>query len=182
MLMKEVTPEMVQGWKETYAIYRPMLRPNKRPVQEVISYLTGKYPVTELTDPTLLQVVSDNVTGNDFSAKKLPAGRSPDPRVFRIEETGAGSDLYDNQDEVFRGIQIIVGFDRETGNFMVEGSSRLWDELFIFMGLDEHDLTNYYLVAEYVECLRKFGNLNQRADEPGRMPKNGDIPFGPSGK
>ncbi len=161
MLMKEVTPGMVQAWKETYAIYRPMLRPNKRPVEELIAYLTGKYPVTELTDATVLEVVSANVTGNEWYAKKLPPGRAPDPQVFRVEETGTGRELYDDQDEVFRGIRIIVGFDRETGEFMVEGSSRLWDELFIFMGLDEHDLTNYFLVAEYVECLRRSGNLDR---------------------
>ena len=41
---------------------------------------------------------------------------------------------------------------------MVEGSSRLWDELFVYRGLDLVDLDNFYLVAEYVECLKKAGD------------------------
>ncbi len=39
---------------------------------------------------------------------------------------------------------------------MVEGSSELWNELFAFRGLDEEDLKNYYLVAEYISCLKQF--------------------------
>jgi len=48
-----------------------------------------------------------------------------------------------------------------SGYFLVEGSSLLWDELFAFRGLDEEDLKNYYLVAEYVACLRRFDRLDR---------------------
>ena len=39
---------------------------------------------------------------------------------------------------------------------MVEGSSLLWDELYVFRGLDEQDLENYVCVAEYIACMRRF--------------------------
>ena len=44
---------------------------------------------------------------------------------------------------------------------MVEGSSQLWDELFAFRGLDDDDLTDFYLVAEYISCLKKFDTLDR---------------------
>ncbi|MEN6609365.1 MAG: hypothetical protein ABFC24_00850 [Methanoregulaceae archaeon] len=78
---------------------------------------------------------------------------------FFIEGTGAGKHLYENQNDPFKGNNIIVGLELETAFFMVEGSSQLWDELFAFRGLDEEDLNNFYLVAEYVACLKNSGML-----------------------
>jgi hypothetical protein len=157
MLMEEPTPEMVQSWKETYNTFRPGLKPNRKPIRDVIVYLKENYPVIERTEENLLQVVIDNVILNEYSAHKIPPGKTPLPHVFQIENTTAGKRLYENQDDVFKGCDIIVGFELESGYFMVEGSSQLWDELFVYRGLDEEDLNNYYLVAEYVACVQKSG-------------------------
>lgn len=157
--MQKPSPEMVTAWKGTYNTYRPLLNPNKKPAFELIAYLIQKYPVTELTEERIKQVVRDNVLLNECHAKKLPSGKAPVAKVFLIENTGAGTYLYENQDDLFKGIRIIVGFDLETAFFFVEGSSLLWDELFAFRGLDEDDLTNFYLVAEYISCVRKSGML-----------------------
>jgi hypothetical protein len=62
---------------------------------------------------------------------------------------------------MFRGRAIIVAVELHSAYFMVEGSSLLWDELFAFRGLDEEDLANYYLVAEYIGCLKRFGLLDE---------------------
>jgi len=159
MLMQEPSPEMVKTWKDTFDSYRSRLSPNNKTGLEIVSYLKQKYPVTELTEDDKKQVVSDNILQNECSAKKLPGGISPDPRVFLIQNSGQGKYLYENQDEVFSGIEIFVGIDLETGYFLVEGSSLLWDELFAFRGLDSDDLNNYYLVAEYIACTEKFGIL-----------------------
>ena len=150
---------MVEEWKSTYAEYRTRLHPNKKPATEILAYLKQKYPVTEQTEEPIKQVVRDNIILNECHARKLPAGKAPDVQVFQIEETEAGSYLYENQDDLFKGIRIIVGIDLETAFFMVEGSSLLWDELFAFRGLDEDDLNNFYLVAEYIACLKKSGTL-----------------------
>lgn len=53
----------------------------------------------------------------------------------------------------------IAGIDLTTGYFCVEGSSRLWDELYVFRGLDETDIQNFYCVAEYISNLKKFDQL-----------------------
>ena len=47
----------------------------------------------------------------------------------------------------------------ETGCIFVEGSSVLADEITAFQGLDQDDLENYYLVANYIRCLKKRGLL-----------------------
>ncbi|WP_245920450.1 hypothetical protein ACKUB1_14310 [Methanospirillum stamsii] len=156
--MQEPTPEMVRAWKETFETYRPVLKPNNKPIQDVISYLKQKYPVTERTEQTLLRVVIENVTLNEYNAQKIPAGKTPLALVFQVEDAVSGKNLYENQDDIFKGCAIIVGFELVSGYFMVEGSSQLWDELFVFRGLDEIDLTNFYLVAEYVACVKKSGD------------------------
>ena len=157
MLMQEPTPEMVRAWKKTYDTYRAELKPNNKPMKEVIAYLKKQYPVTELQDEKMRSVVTGNVTANEFYAHRIPDGKHPEPQVFQVENTGPGRYLYESQDEIFRGCRIIAGFEPASGYFMVEGSSRLWDELFVFRGLDEEDLDNFYLVAEYVTCIQKSG-------------------------
>jgi hypothetical protein len=161
MLTRKVTPEMIREWKETSATWRPLLHPDKKTGHEILAYLTGKYPVRELPAGSLDEVISDNVLLNDCNARKIPAGKIPEAVGFLIENTGAGKQLYENQDAFFRGTTILAGVELHSAYFMVEGSSLLWDELFAFRGLDEEDLTNYYLVAEYVACLRRFDQLDR---------------------
>ena len=155
---------MVKEWKNTYDEYRTRLRPNKKTGLEIVSYLTHKYSVTELNEDTQKQVVVDNIILNTCHSSKLPDGKAPNPKIFLVENTGPGTYLYENQDEIFSGIDIIAGIDLETAYFLVEGSSLLWDELCAFIGLDKDDLNNFYLVAEYVACARKFGILDNIAD------------------
>jgi len=159
MLTRKVTPELVSTWKETAKTYRPLLQPNKKTGREILAYLTGKYPVRELTSGVLRDVVEDNILSNECNARKMPAGTIPEVQGFMIENTGTGKHLYENQDELFHGRGIIGAVELHSAYFMVEGSSLLWDELFAFRGLDEDDLENFYLVAEYVDCLRRFDLL-----------------------
>lgn len=161
MLTRKVSPELIREWKDTSATFRPLLRPNKKTGPEILAYLTGKYPARELPADSLSEVISDNVLLNDYNARKMPAGTTPETRGFLIENTGAGKYLYENQDEFCRGMTIIAGVELHSAYFIVEGSSLLWDELFAFRGLDDEDLTNYYLVAEYVACLRRFDQLDR---------------------
>lgn len=156
MLMQEATPEMVKIWKAIYAEYKVQLYPNKKPALDIIGYLKHKYPLIEVTDKGWEQDVLDSVLLNEYDVKKLPDGKIPVAIVYSIINTGNGKILYEKQDDIFKGINIIVGVEIETATFTVEGSSILWDELFAFRGLDEDDLNNFYLVAEYITCLKKF--------------------------
>ncbi|MGE5473906.1 MAG: hypothetical protein ACM3UU_06760 [Ignavibacteriales bacterium] len=160
MLMQEATSEMIKEWKVIYDEYKARLYPNKKAALEIIEYLKKKYPVTEQPQEELKQVVLDNVMQNECYSNKLLDGKVPVAKVFYIENSGAGQPLYEKQDVVFKGCKIIIGVELETAYFMVEGNSMLWDELFAFRGLDEDDLNNFYLVAEYITCLKKFGMLD----------------------
>lgn len=159
MLMQEPVPELVKKWKAIYVEYKTKLYPNKKTALEIIEYLKQKYPITEKTEQELKQVVVNNVLLNECYSKKLPNSKTPVAKVFYIENMGLGKHLYEKQDDVFKGNNIIVGVELNSAFFMVEGSSMLWDELFAFRGLDEDDLNNFYLVAEYITCLQKFDML-----------------------
>lgn len=161
MLTRKVTTEMIREWKETAKTYRSLLRPGRKTGAEILAYLAGKYPVREFTTDTLRDVVGDNILSNECHARKMPAGTIPEVSGFLIENTGTGKHLYENQEDMFRGRAIIGAVELNSAYFMVEGSSLLWDELFAFQGLDEEDLANYYLVAEYIGCLKRFGLLDE---------------------
>lgn len=153
------TSESIKKWKSLYSLYKDRLVPNKKTIVEIIGYLKSKYSVTELEDPRLKSVVTDNVMQNTVFAAELSKGVRPQALVYKIENLGNGKTLYDGQDAIYKGCPIIVGFETQTEYFLVEGSAALWDELFALRGLDENDLKNYYLVAEYVTCLQKAGKL-----------------------
>lgn len=55
----------------------------------------------------------------------------------------------------------MIGMESETGFVYVEGSKELSDEITAFQGLDLEELTNFYLVANYVRCLKKYNKLNE---------------------
>jgi hypothetical protein len=79
--------------------------------------------------------------------------------VFRIPRQGSGAVLYEQREALYGDTPIMVGLEHETAFVMVEGSGDLADELVAFAGLDQADLHNYYLVANYIACLEKFDLL-----------------------
>ena len=159
MLMQKATPEMIEMWKEVWNDYKDKLRPNRKSGKEVVEYLKNKYFLEELHDDNAKQVVINNILYNKPYADRLPVGVEPSAVTFIVKNKDNGKFLYKNQDKIFKGNNIFVGVDLETGFFCVEGSSYLWDELYIFRGLDEKDIQNYFCVGEYISCLKKFGLL-----------------------
>ena len=159
MLMQEPTAEMVKRWKSTWYEYKDILLPNRKSGSEVVECLVAKYPLTELTDDRAAQVVIDNVLFNEHSSEKLPEGMRPSAVTFLVENRDEGSKLYQEQDEIWGGCDIFVGVELASGNYQVEGSSLLWDELCAFQGLDESDIQNYFCAAQYISALERFGLL-----------------------
>jgi len=162
MLTRQATPEMIKEWKSVWEQNRAFLRPNRRTGKELAEYLQKAYPAVPVDEERARRAVIGNVLGNACFLEKLPAGKAPAAVVFRIARTGTGIALYERQDEEFSGMDILVGIELETGYFLAEGSSLLWDELFFWRGLDEKDLENYYLVAEYVACRDRFERKPER--------------------
>lgn len=167
MIVRESSREDWEEWKSIWTTYKDRLRPNRKTGQELLSYLQSQYVLTELFDVQALDVIRFNVTENKYLAEKLPRGAVPVPRAFYLENKGRGEVFYlpANRDsaELWGGdvTRIFVGLDLASGYFQVEGSTMLWDELCCFQGLDEKDLQNVVIVAQYILALRRLGRENE---------------------
>lgn len=151
MLMQEPTEEMIKEWQNIYNKNKDKLKPNKKDGLEIIAYLKEAHSVIEIENTELEKVVYDNIVLNEFSNQKL-CDKYPIIRLFEVTD----KNLYEKQDNVFKGIKIVVGIELNTSYIFVEGSSYLYDELTAFTGLDDKDITNYFLVAQYIKCKEKF--------------------------
>lgn len=151
MLMQESTEEMIKEWQDIYNKNKDKLKPNKKTGIEIIEYLKETHSVIEVENLELEKIVYDNIVLNEFSNQKL-CGKNPIIRLLEVTD----KKLYEKQDDVFKGIKIIVGIELKTSYIFVEGSSYLYDELMAFTGLDDKDITNYFLVAHYIKCKEKF--------------------------
>lgn len=157
MLRRPATPQDLAEWKETQRTYKACIRPGRKSGAELKQYLLAHYPLAENTSVRAHRVLEQNVLQNPPLAARLPSGAKPEPYCAIVLREGTGLPLYAAQDAMYDGLDIFVGIDLATGYFLVEGSDLLWDELFAFRGLDEADLENAYLVAEYVACRKRFG-------------------------
>ncbi|NLI54847.1 MAG: hypothetical protein GX417_11115 [Clostridiales bacterium] len=165
MLTHQSTNADLARWKEEYATYKDRLRPNRISGAALPSYLESRYPLLPVDGAQANRVVCANILENECFRRELPPDTQPSPVCRIIAHEGAGEALYRDQDDVFAGCDILVGIDLTSGYFLVEGSSLLWDELFARRGLNETDLKNFYSVAEYVACLRRFGWLERALTE-----------------
>ena len=166
MITKEPTKEMYEKWKSTWLQYKDKLQPNRKSGRELLSYLQGKYILTEIYGKDATDAIIGNVTMDKPYAEKLPEGAAPIPKAFFLENAGDGEIFYkdENKDsaDVWGGdiTRIFVGIDLVTGFFMVEGSTMLWDELNAFRGLDDKDLQNCVCVSQYIYALERFNLIN----------------------
>ena len=157
--MTKPDPEMIKEWKSTYEQYKDKLYPNKKTITEILNYLNQKYQLTEIFDEKVDFVIKGNAAENPL-LEYQPKKNILKSRGFYVDNSGAGKILYEKQDKIFEGSKIIVGIEYETNYFLVEGSSFLYDELTAFHGLNEKELSNYFLVDQYISCLSKFGMLD----------------------
>ena len=171
MITKEPTHADLEALKQIWTQYKDQLQPNRKSGMELLHYLQKKFVLTERFDEHAIRAISDNVTMNSHSAEKIPAEGKLIPRAFFLENAGAGTYLYqpENQDapDLWDGkvSRIFVGVELTTGEFMVEGSTLLWDELYAFRGLDEQDLQNYVCVALYINCCNRIQQWKRKNGE-----------------
>lgn len=135
MLTKEITAEQVAKYRRIFEENRDLV-PNRKTGAQVEAYFCGKYSPQKYPSKDFSRLVAEEIVANDFSREKLPQGVLP--RVVCYRTGGA-----------------LVGIDLVTGFFHVESkdtaeSEKIYDDLFLFRGLDEKDLQNFFLVAQYV--------------------------------
>ncbi len=136
MLTTEPTPELIAQWKRIAEEFRGKLAPNRKSGAEVVRYFRKRYAFPETRDSEFAEIAAGNLLDNPANAEKLPAGAKPDIRTYQKDG-------------------ILVGIDRVTGFFHIECEDierviPIYDDLFVYRGLDSADLENFFLTAEYV--------------------------------
>ena len=137
MITSEVTPGMLEEWKRIFDLHRSKLSPNRKKGIEVDDYFRNKYTYQRFDSPRFKNVVEHNIVENEHSRRKLPKRMKPDIHTYRVGD-------------------VLVGIDTVSVEFCVECEDiekviPVYDDLFVYRGLDEDDLKNYVLVAEYVK-------------------------------
>ncbi len=137
MITSEVTPETLEEWKRIFELHRPKLSPDRKKGIEVDDYFRNKYTYQIFDSPRFKKVVEFNIMENEHSRRKLPKRMKPDIHTYRVGD-------------------VLVGIDTVSGEFCVECEEiekaiPVYDDLFVYRGLDEDELKNYVLVAEYVK-------------------------------
>ncbi len=141
MLTAEPTKEMIVEWQKLYNENRSNMKVNRKTGIELEKYFCGKYDYQVLDDKYFETIVMDNILSNDFHKEKLGNSRVPIVKTYKVKD-------------------VYVGIDTESGYFQIESENmklmeEIYDDLFLFRGLDERDLDNYFLVAEYVQILNR---------------------------
>lgn len=141
MLTTEPTIEMIQEWKCIYNENRDKLKPNRKSGAKINDYFCNKYRFEKLDSLSFHDVVEFNIMKNESNREKLPQGAVPQIVAYKAKDSS-----------------VLVGIDLVTGFFHIEGKdinrvAEIYDDLFLFRGLDETDIKNYFLVAQYIQCL-----------------------------
>lgn len=115
--------------------------PNRKTGNELDGYFRSKYLYQIYDDIKFKKIVELNITNNEHSLHKLPDQVKPNIKSYCIDD-------------------ILVGIDLVSGEFFVECDDvnkviPIYDDLFVYRGLDEEDLKNYFLVAEYITLTQK---------------------------
>ena len=145
MLTEEPTEEMVREWRRIHSECRGKLKPDRKTGAQVNAYFTDRYSPEHYSSPEFVAVVKDNIMLNEHNREKLSSGAHPEILTYTL---GNGS--------------VLVGIDLTTGFIHVESediqrSAEIYDELFLFRGLDEKDLDNCFLTAQYIQCKKQKG-------------------------
>ncbi len=136
MLTTKPTTEMLLEWKRLHEEYRPKLTPNRKSGAQVDGYFREKYPHTPMDSEELREMIAAEILENPHHAEKLLPDTKPDVRCYLSGD-------------------VLVGIDLVTGHIHAESEdtekmAKLYDALFLYRGLDEKDLENAFLTAEYV--------------------------------
>ena len=129
MITAEITIEQLEAWKKIYSKNRSKLQPNRISGSELNDCFKAKYSPLQKELPEFEKAVFLNAQEHGES--------SPEVVTYILPE------------------KIYVGIDLKSGFFQVECDNtqkmaRIWDDLFLMRGLNDDDIENYVLAAQYV--------------------------------
>lgn len=137
MLTEEIRPELIKDYKRIFETYHSSMLPNRKTGREVDRYFRNRYPYQVYENEDFKNIVESNIIENEHSRNKLQNGIKPVIKSYIVDN-------------------VLIGIDFVSGEFHVESkdmnkSIPIYDDLFVYRGLDEEDLGNYFLVAEYIK-------------------------------
>ena len=143
MITKELCQAEIAEMKRVYEAHRPLLHPNRKSGAKVDAYFRSSYPYQPLDDYAFQAAAAANIMENEHFCSKLQDGTRPDIRCYRTGD-------------------VLVGIDLVSGAFHVEAADMeaaipVYNDLFVFRGLNKDDLKNFVMAAEYVR-LTQNGN------------------------
>lgn len=135
MLTSKPTMEMILEWKRIFKMQKYSIMPNRKSGIEIDEFFRKKYNFASIEDTDFSRIVAQNILENEHSSQKL-GGLSPNIKVYFSDD-------------------IYVGIDLISGEFHIECADidrivPIYDNLFVFRGLDKYDIQNYFLVAQYI--------------------------------
>lgn len=136
MITELPTDEQIEKWKALFTEYGKIFTPNRKSGAEIDEYFRNKYGLKPLKSAEFASVVEWNILNNEAFREKL---RGEKPQINCYDLNG-----------------VFVGIDLVSGEFFVESddigkAALIYDDLFLFRGLDESDLKNFVLVGQYAE-------------------------------
>lgn len=140
MLTVEPTPEMTAEWKRVFEAHHAAMQPNRKSGAEVDAYFRAHYPWKPYNSADFCEMAAAEILENDYLRGKLREGTAPEIHSYMADG-------------------VLVGIDVNSGEFHIESEEidkviPIHDDLFVFRGLDEEDLNNFFLVAEYVKLTK----------------------------
>lgn len=146
MITALVTKEKMDKWKRYFEKYASSMRPNRKTGREIDEYFRAKYPYQVLDSGEFCAVVEENVMANEYFREKVPPGMRPQIKSYMV------GDVY-------------VGIDIESGEFHIEcgeieKAAPIFDDLFLYRGLDENDLKNFVMVGQFLELAEENDSID----------------------
>ena len=131
MITTKVTEKHLAEWHYIYMQKKGSLKPNITNGSQLDDYFKSKYTPSRYDNDEFKRIVYENAKNESNETT------SSDIATYLV-----GNDIF-------------VGIDLRSGYFHVESeniedSIPVWDDLFVNRGLNEADLNNYVLVAQYV--------------------------------
>ena len=144
MLTMSPSEEMIKEWKELYQEHRKALSSNRKSGMEVDAYFREQYAPVIFDSDEFKKVVEANILANAYEQEKLPEGKAPQIVCYKIE-----------RDNIMVGIDLLTGYIHvESEN--IDKAEGVYNDLFVFRGLDEKDLENFFLVAQYIKLTGRY--------------------------
>ena len=141
MLTHQMTEEQLEQWKRLFDLYAASMLPNRKTGEELDDYFRSKYQYQILESKRWESVVKANIMDNECFREKVPQGIP-----LKIKSYSVGN--------------VMVGIDLLSGYFQVESEETekmvpIYDDLFVYRGLDATDLKNFALVGQYLEMTQR---------------------------